>query len=202
MTPKDFFNQFNGRYVDFDGAFGNQCVDLVQFYNRDVIGNPARFTGNAKDIISQAGSYYTKTSKPEVGSIGILGAMTGNPYGHIGIVSAVYPDGSYDMLEQNDPTGTPAHFKRYNNANLLGFLKPNKLTEEIPMEEIQKLYKALDQTNKNLDRLYKIVDDTNKNVNNLYNIVDKKTNDISKQISDLYIKLNDTNKRVDKLEKK
>lgn len=70
------------------------------------------------------------------------------------------------------------------------------------MQEIQQLYKKLDETNKNIDKLYKIVDETNKNVNNLYNIVDKKTTDISKQISDLYIKLNDTNKRVDKLEGK
>lgn len=202
MTVRDFFNAYNGRYVDFDGSYGAQCVDLVQFYNRDVVTNGARFTGNAKDIINQVSSYYTKTSKPEVGSIGIFGAMPGNPYGHIGVVSAVYPNGTFDMLEQNDPTGTPAHFKRYNNAYLLGFLKPNNLQGEIPMEEIQKLYTALDQTNKNLDRLYKIVDDTNKNVNNLYNIVDKKTNDLAKQISDLYIKLNDTNKRVDKLEKK
>lgn len=202
MTTQDFLNQFNGRYVDFDGAFGNQCVDLVQFYNRDVVGTSIRFIGNAKDLYSQTTSFYTQAQDPKVGDIAVFGAMPGNPYGHIGVVSAVYPNGTFDMLEQNDPTGTPAHFKRYNNAYLLGFLKPNNLVKEIPMEEIDKLYKSLDQTNKNLDRLYKIVDDTNKNVNNLYNIVDKKTNDLAKQISDLYIKLNDTNKRVDVLEKK
>jgi CHAP domain. len=185
MTTQDFLNQFNGRYVDFDGAFGNQCVDLVQFYNRDVVGNSIRFIGNAKDLYSQTTSFYTQAQDPKVGDIAVFGAMTGNPYGHTGVVSAVYSNDSFDLLEQNDPTGTPSHYKRYSRANLIGFLRPKK-GESMPSLEqsLADLFKIVDESNKDKDRLWKRLDEIRINQDKLF------------------VLLNETNKRLDKLEGK
>lgn len=48
MTVDQFVAQNDGKGLDFDGWYGNQCVDLILYYMRDVTG-PAAFSGNAKD---------------------------------------------------------------------------------------------------------------------------------------------------------
>lgn len=50
MTPQAFFNEWNGKPADFDKAYGNQCVDIVQFYNRDVNGGEFLEGATALDI--------------------------------------------------------------------------------------------------------------------------------------------------------
>ena len=40
MTYQEFKNKYNGKYVDFDGAYGYQCWDLAQFYFKEVLGLP------------------------------------------------------------------------------------------------------------------------------------------------------------------
>ena len=41
MTYKEFVKKYNGKYVDFDGAYGYQCWDLAQFYFTEVLGVPS-----------------------------------------------------------------------------------------------------------------------------------------------------------------
>ncbi len=38
MTLSEFVTKYNGQGIDFDGAFGNQCVDLMNKYLVDVLG--------------------------------------------------------------------------------------------------------------------------------------------------------------------
>ena len=40
MTYIEFRDKNNGKYLDFDGAYGCQCWDLAQYYFRDVLGLP------------------------------------------------------------------------------------------------------------------------------------------------------------------
>lgn len=37
-------------FVDYDGAWGDQCVDLVQQYNKVIVGGPFLTGQAAKDI--------------------------------------------------------------------------------------------------------------------------------------------------------
>lgn len=49
----NFVNKYNGGAWDFDGHYGAQCVDLFNFYNRDVIGGGwigTPRTGGARDL--------------------------------------------------------------------------------------------------------------------------------------------------------
>lgn len=40
MTYQEFKNKYNGKYIDYDGAYGYQCWDLAQFYNVEVLNVP------------------------------------------------------------------------------------------------------------------------------------------------------------------
>lgn len=37
MTLDGFIKKYNGRYLDWDGKFGAQCVDLMRFYLKEVL---------------------------------------------------------------------------------------------------------------------------------------------------------------------
>ena len=40
MTYQEFVNKYNGRKIDYDGAYGCQCWDLAQYYNVEVLNVP------------------------------------------------------------------------------------------------------------------------------------------------------------------
>lgn len=40
MTYQEFKNKYNGRYIDYDGAYGCQCWDLAQYYFVEVLNVP------------------------------------------------------------------------------------------------------------------------------------------------------------------
>ena len=40
MTYQEFKNKYNGKYIDYDGAYGCQCWDLAQFYFTEVLNVP------------------------------------------------------------------------------------------------------------------------------------------------------------------
>ena len=41
MTYEEFKNKYNGKYVDWDGQYGNQCWDLVQTYATECLEIPS-----------------------------------------------------------------------------------------------------------------------------------------------------------------
>lgn len=98
----------NGKALDYDGAWGAQCVDLIMYYYQ-YLGNSSP-GGNAKDYTWNAlPSGWTRTSSPSAGDIVVWGAgayMGKNGYyadgtnGHIGIVTAV-SGSNMDYYDQN-----------------------------------------------------------------------------------------------------
>lgn len=50
---EQFIAKYNGQPVDFDKAYGVQCVDLFNYYNQEVVGAPrlgTPRTGGARDL--------------------------------------------------------------------------------------------------------------------------------------------------------
>lgn len=88
MTYKEFVNKYNGRYTDFDGAYGYQCWDLNQRYVTEVLKLPASiFSGcglvsnmlkNPKKKVLL--TYFDEVKTPKQGDIAIW------EYGHVAIV--------------------------------------------------------------------------------------------------------------------
>lgn len=129
MNVQDFINQYKGRAWDFDGYYGAQCVDLVQFFAKWL--GYGRFTGNAIDLWNQAGSNYvqipnTPSFVPQAGDIAVWGRSFGNGYGHVGICTG---NGNRDWFESLDANwgDSRALVVRHNYVGFLGVLRPKKL---------------------------------------------------------------------------
>ena len=126
----DFFTLFTGHWCDWDGAYGNQCVDLVQFWNKILGGSP--FTGNAKDIYNQPQTIYVKvpntpTGVPVEGDIPVWdGAFNGGP-GHVGVATKNCTINTLEVVEQNDPLNKNVQVKQYDYSHVIGWLHPKAL---------------------------------------------------------------------------
>ena len=76
---QEFINKWNGKYADFDGWYGAQCVDIVQYY-REALDLP-KFRGNADEWVAYRSSRTewvpnTPTNYPSPGDIVVLSANT------------------------------------------------------------------------------------------------------------------------------
>jgi len=129
---QNFLQQYNGRYVDFDGVYGAQCFDLVNRWSTYLGYRP--FTGlYAYGIIDQTQGNYTKilnspTAVPQAGDIIVWNSRYGGGYGHTAIATGIGDTNSFESFDQNYPTGSPAHLVRHSYDGVIGWLRPNKLT--------------------------------------------------------------------------
>ncbi len=134
MTLTDFVRKYNGKKVDFDGAFGAQCVDLFRQYNKDVYGLP--HTGvveGAKDLflgydqLPVERRYYEVVNKDEIipGDVVVWDGTTTNEYGHVAIVLGILDD-NIIVFEQDGFAQDGAKISLRARANLLGALRRRK----------------------------------------------------------------------------
>lgn len=80
-----------GSAIDYDGAYGCQCVDLIlAYYNflgvSTVSGNGADYSWNALP----AGWKRIQGAQPQKGDILVYSGSGSNPYGHVGIYESDY----------------------------------------------------------------------------------------------------------------
>jgi hypothetical protein len=141
MTYNDFIWKWNNRYCDYDGHFGNQCVDLMRQYCKDVFNVDGYVAisprGNAKDIFYnfKDNKYFkkvlnTKNNIPKKGDI-IFFKTSLLPkwlYGIAGHVAIVDQADLYSMVlfNQNYPTGRYCEFRKFTYKDCIGWLTPNK----------------------------------------------------------------------------
>ena len=134
MNLEEFVNKYNGKKVDFDGAFGAQCVDLFRQYNKDVWGNP--HTGaveGAKDLFLNYDNLPIERKFLELnpvnskiieeGDVAVWGASSSNKYGHVAIVVGLLGDESLIVFEQDGFKQDGAKLNIRSRDNLLGFLR-------------------------------------------------------------------------------
>jgi hypothetical protein len=132
MTAKQWLDAVNGKYIDYDGIYGAQCVDLIKKYFPEVIGIPA-IRNNAVDYWTNypTGSFTRITNTPSFipirGDIMIWGTGVGT-YGHIAIIDTANVN-TFVSLDQNWPYSngtTPAKYITHNYKSVLGVLRPKK----------------------------------------------------------------------------
>ena len=78
-----------GQGLDYDGAYGNQCVDLICYYyaylgQKSPGGNGADYSWNQLP----AGWQRIQGAQPQKGDILVYSGNTANPYGHVAIYAA------------------------------------------------------------------------------------------------------------------
>src|SRR3990167_675546 len=146
MTLQEFFDKYNGKGIDFDGFYGNQCMDLAEEYNRDVVG-ALRLTGNAADVWENypVDNYErflnTPDGVPQLGDIVLWNKNVGGGFGHI----AIFKEGDIDnftSFDQNWPTGSNCHFQSHVYTNVTGWLRP-KVTDNNALTECLKQHDLL-----------------------------------------------------------
>ena len=132
MTAKQFLDANVGKYYDYDGVYGMQCVDIIKKYFVDVIGIGA-IRNNAIDYwTNYPSAHFTRIANtpsflPKRGDIMIWGKGVG-VYGHIAIIHDANLS-TFTSLDANWPYSngtTPAKFIHHNYGSVLGVLRPKK----------------------------------------------------------------------------
>lgn len=130
MNLNEFVKKYNGLSVDFDHAYGSQCVDLFRQYSKDVNGTP--HTGaveGAKDLflnydrLPEEKKWYKKvTSSYRAGDVLVWDKTSTNKYGHVAIMLGKLDD-DFIVFEQNGFKQDGAKITLRNRDNLLGALR-------------------------------------------------------------------------------
>lgn len=131
MTLNDFVIKYNGRYIDFDGSFGNQCTDLYRQYCKECLQVPQSppVIGAADIWINYLEDKFdaipnTTEAIPQEGDIIIWGRKDSLPYGHVAICIGTDNNVNYFYsFDQNWPTGSPCHVQKHLYPNVLGWLR-------------------------------------------------------------------------------
>jgi CHAP domain len=140
MTLDEFVKKWEGQPCDFDGKLGLQCMDLVEQYNKDVIGAP-RIYGNANDLKNNASTKFYQyfpnslTYIPPVGAIACWTNTNGGTVQHGSIVLSANIL-SFISLDENWPAGSRVHKQLHNylKPKVAGFLVPRTLlNEQVPI---------------------------------------------------------------------
>ena len=134
MKLDEFINKYINTKVDFDKAFGAQCVDLFRQYCKDVLNIPHTGTvEGAKDIflnydkLPLEQKYFKKysTNCPEPADVIIWGKTKTNKYGHIAIVVSSLSNNKVLVFEQDGFKQDGAKLSIRTIENMLGVLRFN-----------------------------------------------------------------------------
>lgn len=160
MFLNEFINKYNGQKVDFDGAYGAQCVDLFRVFNRDVLEiEQPRGVKGAKDFwanydtdsVLQANFDRIANTPEFVPILGDVAVFYNDTHGHISICTGENSDTKvFESFDQNYPYGSACHKIQHNYSNFYGVLRPKnqdkirqvirKLNEEIADEVIKQMW--------------------------------------------------------------
>jgi len=138
MTIEEFVEKYNGKGIDFDGYYGDQCMDLYRQYLKEVLEVPQTPpVVGAKDIWYQPTPENfervenTPNAVPSLGDIIIWGTVLGT-FGHV----AIFLEGNvnrFKSFDQNFPIGSKCHIQEHNYRGVLGWLKPvNDIINQMP----------------------------------------------------------------------
>ena len=142
MTFNEFITKYNGKGLDWDGAYGFQCTDLYRYYCHEVLRVPqSPPVVGAKDIWNTyLKDHFTRIENtpegvPQAGDVMIWGSQYG-PYGHVAVVTSANVN-SFTCFSQNDPVGTLCQLRNYKNyRGVLGWLHPNlNMSDQISIEK-------------------------------------------------------------------
>lgn len=131
-----WINANNGKYHDFDGAYGAQCVDLYNFYMTGFVGgkssvgqvNYAQELWNTHDRGAMV--QVARNQKPQMGDVAIWSNAMNGVGGHVAIVAQDNGNGTIRVLNANATSaGSKGNtvMSNLSTGTLLGYLRPRKL---------------------------------------------------------------------------
>lgn len=134
MTVSEFAVKYNGKTVDFDGAYGAQCVDLFRQYCHDVVECP--HTGSvdgARELWFRFGDNREKeffvrlnALQARLGDVLIEDATATNKWGHVSIILAVENERALVMQQNGISQGNGVELGIRSLKGALGILRPTQ----------------------------------------------------------------------------
>lgn len=105
--------KYLGRSVDYDKAYGNQCVDWARQFASETAEPIWTFSGSALNGWKTGSPFnhkwtrcvYSKGRQPEPGDIIFFDKTSSNPYGHVAVVFSTPNDTNVEIVEQNAWSG-------------------------------------------------------------------------------------------------
>lgn len=129
-----WISQNTNKYLDFDGYYGAQCVDLYDFYCTGFVGASPNPVGYADEIWynhdTRAFTQIDSAQIPHMGDVAVWGSGPYTPMSHVGIIIKDNGDGTVQTLSNNATSAGPSGNSAVVNISkqaLLGYLRPNKL---------------------------------------------------------------------------
>ena len=132
MKLKEFIAKYNGKKLDYDNAYGIQCLDLFNQYLVDVFGitQPIKLFP-----VASAYQLYDRASKtdlfekipndpyaiPKAGDIIVWKKTANLPHGHV----AIFVSGDvmkFESFDQNWPLGSVCGIVKHNYNDVAGCL--------------------------------------------------------------------------------
>ena len=131
MTPAEFIVRYQKETVDYDKAFGPQCVDLFRQYCHDMGIPHTGAVEGAKDlwfrfIDNDEKLYFNRFNAMQAkhGDVLVEDGTPSNRYGHVSIVVCPLPDGENVLVfQQNGITKKGCEFAIRNLKRALGVLR-------------------------------------------------------------------------------
>ena len=130
----NWINAHNNRYLDYDNAYGAQCVDMYSYYTTGFVGGKPIPVGYAPEIYnSYDSSVYNRLGNNvpgRIGDVAIWGRGPYTPLGHVAIVVGDNGNGTLRVLHSNATSLGSAGNSVISNISksaLYGYLRPKKL---------------------------------------------------------------------------
>lgn len=137
MTFDKWVKENLGKGIDYDGAYGVQCVDLAKHYIKNVLGVTPQSIGNAIEYYNKrkTSEYLTKNFKwidntaefiPKKGDLCVFTSKSGN--GHISVATGEGTTSYFYSYDQNFPKAKhePMTKIKHSYTSFLGVLRPKK----------------------------------------------------------------------------
>src|SRR3990167_5369030 len=136
MTLQEFIDKWNGKGLDYDGAYGFQCMDVYRQYVKDVLGakQSPPVTGAVNVWDTYLSGVFTRTentptNSPKSGDVVIWGTRLGQ-YGHIAACTEADAN-NFTSFDQNYPIGSVCHLQKHTYVGVLGWLHPKNLPTDV-----------------------------------------------------------------------
>ena len=131
---KSWIEKHNNRYLDFDNAFGAQCVDLYDYYVSGFLGGNPIPVGYANEIWNNHDrGVFAQVGRDNVaraGDVAVWNVGPGTPSSHVAVVVADNGNGTLKVLHSNataQGSRGPSIISNIAKGSLAGYLRPKKL---------------------------------------------------------------------------
>lgn len=135
-SAASFIQQNTNKWIDMDGYYGAQCVDLFSKYTQSFVGGRHIPVGWAPEIFNSFDTsvynrYGAAQTPGRMGDVAVFRRGGSTPLGHVSIVVGDNGNGTLRVLSSNYGTGPSGSMNstihNISKSSLMGYLRPKKL---------------------------------------------------------------------------